>query len=64
MLSRIERLGDQLPPRLKALLNLVITMVLVLLAIPIVWNGVSESDLSSVSLGVGLLLLGVFNLFT
>lgn len=64
MLRSIERMGDQLPPRLKAVLNLAITTTLVVLAIPLLWSGIAGSAWSDVSLGAGLLLLGVFNLFT
>lgn len=64
MLGRVERMGNQLPPRLKALLNLAISVVLVLLATPLLWSGLEARDWSEASLGAGLLLLGVFNLFT
>ena len=64
MLSRLERMGNQLPPRLKAILNLAITACLVFLGVPLLWLGVSEPSWSEASLGAGLVLLGVFNLFT
>ena len=64
MLSRLERMGNQLPPRLKALLNLAITVVLVLVAVPLLWAGVLDASWGEVLLGIGLALLGVFNLFT
>lgn len=64
MLSRIAEMGNQLPPRLKALLNLAITIVLVMLAMPYLWLGLVERSFSDLSLGLGLLLLGVFNMFT
>lgn len=64
MFERLERMSNQLPPRLKAMLNLAITVTVVLIAIPFLWNGASERAWSDVSLGAGLLLLGVFNLFT
>lgn len=64
VLDALSRLSNQLPPRLKALLNLTISVVLVLLAVPLAWAGLVERDWPSVSLGAGLLLLGVFNLFT
>lgn len=64
MLGWVERMGDQLPPRLKALLNLAITVVLVLIGIPFLWSGLAGPAWSDLSLGTGLVLLGVFNLFT
>lgn len=64
MLGPLERMGNKLPPRLKALLNLAISLVLVLLGVPLVWAGAVLADWGEVSLGVGLLLLAVFNLFT
>lgn len=64
MLSNLERMGNQLPPRLKALLNLAITITLVFLGIPLVWVGVVAGGWGEVSLGSGLILLGIFNLFT
>ncbi len=64
MLGWLERMGDKLPPRLKAVLNLAITVALVLLSVPFLWRGVAEGALDQLSLGAGLLLLGVFNLFT
>lgn len=64
MLAWLERMGNQLPPRLKAILNLAITFALVLVSVPFLWRGVADGDWSDVSLGAGLLLLGVFNLFT
>jgi hypothetical protein len=64
MLAWIERMGNQLPPRLKALLNLAITLVLVFLGVPLLWVGLSGAEWGSASLGAGLVLLGVFNLFT
>lgn len=64
MLATLERMGNQLPPRLKAVLNLAITIVLVFLAIPLTWIGVTSSDWGQAALGVGLLMLGIFNLFT
>ncbi|MEA3200957.1 MAG: hypothetical protein QOE90_2385 [Thermoplasmata archaeon] len=64
MLDAMQRMSNQLPPRLKALLNLAISVVLVGLAIPLAWAGVATSSWSDAALGLGLLLLGVFNLFT
>lgn len=64
MFERLERMSNQLPPRLKAMLNLAITVTLVLVAIPFLWNGLSERAWNEISLGAGLLLLGIFNLFT
>lgn len=64
MLDRLERMGNQLPPRLKAILNLAITAALVLLSVPFLWRGIDGPAWSELSLGAGLLLLGVFNLFT
>lgn len=64
MFSALERMSNQLPPRLKALLNLAITVVLVLVAVPFLWTGFAERAWSDVSLGLGLALLGIFNLFT
>jgi len=64
MLARLERMGSQLPPRLKALLNLAISATLLVLAIPFVWRGIDGPAWNELSLGVGLVLLGVFNLFT
>lgn len=64
MLDAMQRLSNQLPPRLKALLNLAISAVLILLAVPLLWAGVASASWSDGALGAGLLLLGVFNLFT
>lgn len=64
MLDAMERLSNQLPPRLKALLNLAISLVLFGLAVPLLWAGVETSSWANGALGAGLLLLGVFNLFT
>lgn len=64
MLNALQRLSNQLPPRLKALLNLAITVVLVGLSVPLLWAGVASSSWSDAALGFGLLLLSVFNLFT
>lgn len=64
MLEVLARLSNQLPPRLKALLNLVITLALVMLSVPFLWRGFHEGVWSDGALGAGLLLLGVFNLFT
>lgn len=64
MLAALERMGNQLPPRLKALLNLAITVALVLTGVPLLWAGIAESAWPDASLGLGLILLGVFNLFT
>lgn len=64
MLAALERMGNQLPPRLKALLNLAITVALLLVAIPLLWSGVAAGAWSDLSLGLGLALLGIFNLFT
>lgn len=64
MLGLLERMSNQLPPRLKALLNLTISLALVLLSVPFLWSGVDGRDWADLSLGLGLALLGVFNLFT
>lgn len=64
MLAAIERMSNQLPPRLKALLNLAISAVLVLLCLPYLWNGIVGGAWADLALGSGLLLLGVFNMFT
>ena len=64
MLAWLERMSNQLPPRLKALLNLAISAALLVLAIPFVWRGIDGPLWSELSLGLGLLLLSVFNLFT
>ncbi|HEX2022369.1 MAG TPA: hypothetical protein VHH36_06620 [Candidatus Thermoplasmatota archaeon] len=70
MLARLEQMSNQLPPRLKALLNLAITVVLLLLSIPFLWGGLDvfsgggSRAWTDASLGLGLFLLGVFNLFT
>jgi hypothetical protein len=64
MLTWLERMGNQLPPRLKALLNLAITVVLVFLGIPLLWVGIVTPEWGEVALGAGLVLLGIFNLFT
>ena len=64
VLDFFVRLSNQLPPRLKALLNLAITITLGFVAIPLLWLGVAEPSLSDLSLGAGLLLLALFNLFT
>lgn len=64
MLAWLERMGNQLPPRLKAILNLAITLVLVFLGVPLLWVGLTGQEWGEASLGAGLVLLGVFNLFT
>ena len=64
MLSRLERMGNQLPPRLKAILNLAITLVLVFVGIPLAWIGLTSKDWGEAALGVGLVLVAIFNLFT
>lgn len=64
MIAWLERLGGQIPPRLKAILNLAITLCLLLLSVPFLWAGVSERAWSELSLGAGLFLLGIFNLLT
>lgn len=64
MFGVLERMSNQLPPRLKLLLNLAISVVLVLVAVPFLWSGGVERDWADLSLGVGLALMGVFNLFT
>jgi TRAP-type C4-dicarboxylate transport system permease small subunit len=64
MLDALQRLSNQLPPRLKSLLNLTITVVLVVLAGLFLWAGIASRSWSDAALGGGLLLLGVFNLFT
>ena len=64
MLEWVLRLGNQLPPRLKALLNLAITATLLFIAIPLLWVGMAEPAWASLALGAGLFLLAVFNLFT
>lgn len=64
MLDALQRLSNQLPPRLKALLNLAISVVLVVLAVPLLWAGFVAPAWEEIALGAGLLLLGVFNLFT
>lgn len=64
VLDWVLRLGNQLPPRLKALLNLAITATLLFIAIPLIWVGVAEPAWESMALGLGLFMLSVFNLFT
>lgn len=64
VLARIEAMGNQLPPRLKAVLNLSITVVLAFVGLPLVALGVSGGDWAQASLGLGLAMLAVFNLFT
>ncbi|HUR67617.1 MAG TPA: hypothetical protein VM370_00095 [Candidatus Thermoplasmatota archaeon] len=64
MLERLAAMGNQLPPRLKALLNLAITLALVLMSVPFLWRGIEGREWAEASTGAGLLLLGVFNLFT
>lgn len=64
MLTALERLSNQLPPKLKAVLNLAISVTLVVFATPLLWTGLVDRDLGSGAMGVGLLLLSVFNLFT
>lgn len=64
MLSTLERMQNQLPPRLKLLLNVAISLTLVLIAVPLVFVGVSTPAWGDAAMGVGLLLLAVFNLFT
>ncbi len=68
MFAFLERMSNQLPPRLKLLLNLAISVALVLLAVPFLWAGVAAptwgAGWTDLSLGAGLALMGVFNLFT
>ncbi len=64
VLARIEAMGNQLPPRLKALLNLAITVVLAFVGLPLVVLGASAGDWGEAALGLGLALMAVFNLFT
>lgn len=64
VLARIEAMGNQLPPRLKALLNLAITVTLAFIGLPLVALGVSGGDWAQAALGLGLSLLAIFNLFT
>ena len=64
MLSRLERMGNQLPPRLKAILNLAITIVLVFVGVPLLWVGIEAKDWGEAALGFGLVLIAIFNLFT
>lgn len=64
MLAALLRLSNQFPPRLKALLNLAISVTLVLFATPLLWSGFAERNLGSGAMGAGLALLAVFNLFT
>lgn len=64
MFAFLERMSNQLPPRLKLLLNLSISVVLVLVSVPFLWTGTTERDWADLSLGAGLALMGVFNLFT
>lgn len=63
MLARLERLSDRIPRRLKAALNLFISLALVLTATPFLWTG-AHGAWADLSLGLGLALLAVFNLFT
>lgn len=63
MLDALARISNQMPPRLKALLNLFITLALVAFCVPFLWRGF-HGAWSDLSLGLGLFLLGVFNLFT
>jgi hypothetical protein len=64
VLEWVLRLSNQLPPRLKAILNLAISATLFFVAIPLVWVGVAEPAWESLALGLGMFLLAVFNLFT
>lgn len=64
MLAWLERMGNQLPPRLKALLNLAISLTLVLMGIPFLWSGIALGEWSGAALGLGLIMLGIFNVFT
>lgn len=64
VLAMLERMGNQLPPRLKAILNLAISLTLVLFAIPLLWLGIADAQWADAVLGAGLALLAVFNLFT
>lgn len=64
LLQAVERMGNQLPPRLKALLNLTISVALLLMAVPLLWLGLTGGAWSDAAMGAGLLLLSVFNLFT
>lgn len=63
MLAHLERLSNRVPPRLKALLNLAITVALVLLCVPFLWSGLGGAW-ADLSFGLGLLLLGLLNLLT
>lgn len=64
MLARLERMSNQLPPRLKVILNLAISFALILFGVPVLWAGIVESVWGDMMLGAGLLLLAIFNLFT
>lgn len=64
MFEQLERMSNQLPPRLKAVLNLAITVVLVFLSTPYLWSGLMEGVWSDLALGLGLLLIAIFNMFT
>lgn len=63
VLDGLARLSNMLPPRLKALLNLAITLALALLAAPFIWHGFGGAW-GELAMGLGLLVLAVFNLFT
>lgn len=63
MFTFLERMSNQLPPRLKLLLNLAISVVLALLCVPLLWAGVA-GDWAALGMGLGLALMAVFNLFT
>ena len=66
MLSALERMQNQLPPRLKTLLNLAISVCLLLFGVPLLWLGLSADPAAwgEVAMGGGILLLSIFNLFT
>ncbi|HWG91016.1 MAG TPA: hypothetical protein VNZ52_09245 [Candidatus Thermoplasmatota archaeon] len=64
MLDALARMSNQIPPRLKALLNLAISICLFFLAIPLLWTATLTGSWADWSLGAGVVLLGIFNLFT
>lgn len=58
------RMSNQLPPKLKVVLNLAISAALLVFAVPSLWLGLVAGAWEQAAFGAGLLLLGVFNLFT
>lgn len=64
VLDTLQGMSNQLPPRLKVALNLAISAVLFVMAVPMLWLGLASGSVGDGMFGLGLLLMAVFNLFT